>query len=146
MSGVVSDVFSALVLFGLAGGSTGWDIIRRKDMDEHTQDRLVVLSEDGGTAPEMATTSGIGDAALGDPAVLLTVRAGASDSDASAAKAADIILLLHGQRNVVLGSTLYYRIRTRTLEPIFAGFDDKGRPRHTISFQLLRDVGVGHSI
>jgi hypothetical protein len=103
-----------------------------------------MVSEDGGVSPEIRESAGIGDSALEDPGVMVTVRAKAWDGDASRAKADAILSALHGQRNIVLfaGSDTYLRIRAQTPEPIFAGFDDQGRPLHTISFRMLRLVGV----
>lgn len=121
----------------LAGGTTGWDLIRRKMGDDPIKDQVVVVAEDGGPLPEIHAVSGIGDAAVKDLGVLITVRAVQWDGDASKAKAAAVLAALHGQRNVTLGSTVYYRVRAMTPEPVFAGFDDTGRPRHTVAFRLL---------
>jgi len=135
--GAVSDVFTFLEAQGLAGGSTAWDLLRRRQMDAPTSNQLVVVSEDGGAAPEIAATSGIGDSALQDPAVQVFVRAGPWDGDAAAAKAQAIFDALHGQRNITVGAHAYLRVRAMTPEPVFLGFDDQGRPGHTISFALL---------
>lgn len=137
----VDDVFAYLVAQNLVKGSTGWAALRRK-MDDAVPDRLVVVGEDGGPAPEMPATVGLGSAALADPGVLVSVRAGAWDSDVSRAKGMAILQALHGLRNVELvsGGALYYGIRAQTPEPVFAGYDDRGRPLHTISFRLLTDA------
>lgn len=139
--GVVDDVYSYLAAQALAGGATGWDLLRRRLMDAPAGDQLVVVSEDGGAAPEWPEAAGIGDSALTAPGVLVTVRAGAGDSDASYEKAQAIYSDLHGKRDVTLmsGGAQYLSIRSRTPEPIFAGFDDRSRPLHTVSFLLLRE-------
>jgi hypothetical protein len=111
--------------------------------DAPAENQLVVVTEDGGSEPEIsvpASPGGIGDSALHDIGVLVTVRAGPWDGDASAVKAQEIFDALHGQRSITLGSMPYMRVRARTPEPIFAGFDDNGKPRHTIAFMLLREA------
>ena len=102
-------------------------------------DQAVVVAEDGGPSGEIHTASGMGDSAIQDRGVMVMVRAAAWDGDASRTKAAAILAALHGLRNVQLvsGGTLYYRVRAMTPEAVFAGFDDTGRPRHTIAFRLL---------
>lgn len=140
--GAVSDVYTFLLAQGLAGGSTGWDLLRRRLMDSPTADQTVVVTEDGGNLPEIREDAGIGDSALQDAGVLVTVRAGAWDGDASLTKVLEIYQDLHGKRNIVLDTTTYLRVRARTPEPIFVGFDDQGRPRHTISFLLLVDAPI----
>jgi len=137
---VVSDVYAYLEAQGLAGGSTGWTLVRRRLMDAPAEDQLVAVQEDGGLAPESAASAGIGDSAMQDIGVQVMVRAVPWDGDACAAKAQAIFAALHGQRDITLGSTLYYRVRALTPEPIFLGFDDRGRPRHTISFYCLTDL------
>lgn len=144
---VVADVFTFLEDEGLAGGSTEWDLLRRRIADgKHVKDQLVVVSEDGGLTPEIATTQGIGDSALSDTGVLITVRSKAHDGDAGLAKGFEILRALHGRRNATLGDSgdaLYFRVKAMTPEPIFAGFDDENRPLHTIAFRLLSQVVVG---
>ena len=122
---------------GLAGVPTAWSLTRRRDTDAPLTDQLVVVSEDGGPPPEIKTAGGIGSAALRDSGVLVTIRGKAWDSDASMVKATAIHTALHGLRNATVGATLYYRVRALTPEPIFAGFDSTGRPRHTVGFRLL---------
>lgn len=136
--GVVDDVYNYLLNSGLAGGGSGWTLVRRRLLD--SPDKCVVVQEDGGVGPEIATASGLGSAALADPAVLVTVRAEAWDGDATRTKAEAIHAALHGQRGVSLVSagTVYLGVRAQTPEPVFAGFDGNGRPLHTISFRLLR--------
>lgn len=141
----IDDVYTKLGPapgLGLAGGSTGWGLTVRRLADPPTPgfvDQHVVLTEDGGPPPEIKTVDGIGNAAVKDEGVLVTVRAAAWQSDVSKAKALAIFQALHGLLNVQLvsGGTTYYRVRALTPEPIFAGFDEKGRPRHTIAFRLL---------
>lgn len=139
--GAVSDVYAYLGAQGIAGGSTGWSLLRRQVSDAAgVLDQLVVVSDDGGATPEMAAAVGIGDAAFGDAGVLITVRAGEHDGDASQAKAEEILAALHGQFGVLIGSTTYLRVRALTAEPTFAGFDDRGRPLHTLGVRMLRAV------
>lgn len=140
---IVDDLYAYLESTGFTGGSTGWAAMRRRLMDEPALDQVVVITEDGGPPPEIAAGEGIGDAALADVGVLLTVRAAQWDGDASYVKAEDIRTALHGLRDVVLGASgaaSYLRVRAMTPEPVFLGYDDRGRPRHTIAFRLLRAV------
>lgn len=138
----VDDVLTYLESQGLAGGATGWTVLRRRLMDSPAPDQLIVVSEDGGSPPEIAVSSGLGEDALSDPGVLVTVRAGAWDGDASRAKAQAIHSALHGIRSTALvsGGTVYLGIRAMTPEPVFVGFDSQGRPLHTIAFRLLTVV------
>jgi hypothetical protein len=140
----VDDVFEYIKAQNIAGGGSGWTLLRRRITDT-TVDQTVVVTEDGGNPPEIPQASGIGDSALEDPGVMVTVRGKAWDSDASRDKADDVLLALHGKIGIVLsppnGDT-YLRIRAQTPAPIFAGYDDQGRPLHTISFRMLRLVGV----
>ena len=145
--GAVADVGTYLTAQGLVGGLTGWDLIRRRIMDTPVKDTVVVLMEDGGPPPEYKPVGGdaedafgIGDAALKDVGVHVLVRAQEWDSDASLAKAQAIFDALHGRRGITLGSTMYLRIAAMTPEPIFTGYDEQGRPRHTIAFRLLSGV------
>jgi hypothetical protein len=140
--GVVDDLYTYIGAQNLAGGSTGWQLLRRRMLDPESGgvDQQVTISEDGGEAPEIKANNGIGDSALSNPGALITVRAAAWDSDASFAKAAAILAALHGQlsSSLVGSGTVYFRVRTLTSEPVFAGFDDQGRPIHTIGLRLLR--------
>lgn len=134
----VDDVYAYLEDQGLAGGSTDWDILRRREMDEPVADQLVVVSEDASQGdPEMPAASGIGDSAELDIGVHITVRGEAWDGDSTVAKAIEIHDALHGLLDTEVGSTTYLRVRARTAEPVFVGFDDNGRPNHTIAFLLL---------
>ena len=135
--GVVSDVQTYLESQNLIGGSTGWDSVRRRMHDN--QDQVVAISEDGGPAPEQPASSGVGSAALGDPGVQVMVRGTRWNSDATYDKAEAIRADLHGQRDTTLDATTYYRVRSMTPEPIFLGFDENGRPMHSIAFRLMRD-------
>jgi hypothetical protein len=140
----IDDVFEYIKAQAIAGGNTGWNLLRRRITDT-TSDQLVVVAEDGGPEPEIPTAGGIGDSAQEDPAVMVTVRAKAWDGDASRDKADDVLLALHGKFDIVLAppnGDRYLRIRAQTPAPIFAGYDEQGRPLHTISFRMLRLVGV----
>lgn len=139
---VVEDVYTYLEVQALAGGSTGWKLLRRRLTDDKDiPDKTVVVVEDGGPLPEIEEAEGIGDEAQRDLGVRIGVRGTAWDGDATSAKAQDILNALHGLRNVRLtgsGGTLYLRVRSLTPEPVFVGFDDRGRPQHTVAFRLLR--------
>lgn len=139
LTSAVDDVYQYLLAQGAFGGVTGWDGLKRRMMDSPAKDQCVVIQEDGGEVSEMAVAEGLGSAALSNPGVLVTVRAAQWDSDASLAKANEIKALLHSQRDVTLvaGGSVYFGIRAMTPEPIFAGYDDVGRPLHTIAFRLL---------
>lgn len=136
----VDDVYAYLTTQALIGGASGWSGFARRLMD--TPDKVVVIQEDGGGLSEQSAASGIGDSALKDPGVLVTVRAAAWDGNASFAKAQAIRLALHGLRGTSLsaGGDVYFGISALTPEPIFAGYDGNGRPLHTISFRLLRSA------
>lgn len=138
----VDDVYSYILAQNLAGGATGWTLIKRRVMDAPAADQLVVVSEDGGERSEQSAPSGIGDSALREPGVLVTVRAGAWDGNASLSKANAIRSALHGLRGTSLvgGGVVYFGVRAMTPEPVFAGFDGTGRPMHTIGFRLLRSA------
>jgi len=103
------------------------------------RDAAVVVGEDGGAQPEIAAPAGIGDSAMGDAGVLVTVRAAQWKSNDSFAKAAEILVALHGLLDVMVGSTQYLRVVALTSEPVFAGFDEQGRPLHTVAFRLLAE-------
>lgn len=137
MANAASDVFDFIVAQGLTTG--GWSILMRKIMDD--SDQLIVVQEDGGTV-EMPASAGIGSQVMADKGVLVTVRAKESESDVSFAKANAILVALHGLRGVELvsGGDTYLGIRALTPEPVFAGFDDRGRPLHTVALRLLTDA------
>lgn len=134
--GVVDDVQTRLEDQGLIGGSTDWASFRRRLSDD--SDRQVVITEDGGPSPEFPAASGLGSSAVADPGVQVLVRGLPWDSDASQAKAEAIRADLHGLVDITINGTRYIRIRALTPEPIFVGFDDNGRPQHTIAFRLMR--------
>lgn len=136
--GVVQDFYDFLEDQGVGNGATGWRLVRRRRHDEY--DQLIVLEEDGGPPPQMAAARGLGESALMDPAVQITVRAAPWDGDASEAKAQEIWDLLHGLRCTVIGSTEYMRVVARTSGVIFAGYDERGRPLHTCSYRAMRTV------
>jgi hypothetical protein len=106
-------------------------------MDSPAADQLVVVSEDGGPLPEIKEAQGIGDAALEDLGVMVRVRAKAWEGDESLLKAQEVLDALHGLRAAMVGSREYLRVRALTPEAIFAGFDDDGRPHHTVAFRML---------
>lgn len=136
--GVVSDVRSHLVSEGLVEGSTGWTCTRRRVHD--ATDQLVVITEDGGAPPTgVHAASGVGSAVLEDPAAQVLVRGAAWDADASYDKAEAIREELDGASGSV-GSGSYHRIIAQTSEPLFVGYDESGRPQHTISFRFLTDA------
>jgi hypothetical protein len=136
--GAVADVQSYLETQGIIGGSTGWVSSRRRLHDgDGSLDKIVVVTEDGGGTPEFKASSGLGDAAIKRPAVQVMVRGEEWDSDASLAKAQAIFTALHSVTGTI-GAGSYLGVHARTSEPIFAGFDERGRPLHTISFVLVK--------
>jgi hypothetical protein len=136
----VDDVVAHITAQGLVAGSTGWDVLRRRMMDAPSKDQLVVVQEDGGPAPEIKVGDGIGDSAMKDVGVLVTVRATQWKSDDSRVKAQQVFDALHGLRSATVGSRTYLRVMALTPEPIWVGFDEQGRPRHTIAFRLLAEM------
>ncbi len=138
--GVVTDVFTYLEAQGVAGGSTEWALLRRRVMDQEVTDQLVVVTEDGGGAPEIAESPGIGDSALKDLGVQVLVRGNPWDGDSSLTKAVEVFDTLHGLLDTLVGATTYLRVKAQTGEPVFVGFDERGRPQHTLSFLLLASV------
>lgn len=138
--GVVDDVYTYLEAQSITGGATGYQAVRRRVIDP--PDKIVVLTEDGGQAPEIGTDEGIGDAAYRDAGVQVRVRADAWNGDASQAKAQEVYDALHGLLGATVGATTYQRIAAMTPEPVFIGFDDKGRPEHTIAFRMATPQGA----
>lgn len=137
----VDDVFAYLTAQGLAGGTTGWDLKKRRMMDgTGVADQMIVLHEDGGPTPEIKVADGLGDSAMKDVGVFVTVRAGQWKSDDSRAKAQAILDLLHGKLATTIGSTTYLRVMALTPEPVWIGFDEQSRPQHTIAFRLLAEM------
>ena len=140
--GVVADVQTYLEAQGIIGGATGWKSLRRAIVDgpgDDSFDQLVSIREDGGFAAEVKAAEGIGDAAIGRPAVLLTVRAKKADGDASGAKAQEIFSALNSFIGT-MGVGYYLVVNARTSGPVFAGFDERGRPLHTIGFVLMMSL------
>lgn len=140
MASTVENVASFLEAEGLAGGSTEWILMRRRIMDTPKTNQLVVVSEDGGPPSEIPAAEGIGDSAMRDSGVIVTVRADPWDGDSSSGKAEEIRDALHGLIAADVGEQMYHRVRAMTSEPVFAGFDDKNRPLHTIAFRLLSSI------
>lgn len=99
----------------------------------------MVISEDGGPTPDLPSAQGVGSGAVEDAGVQVLVRSQPWDSDDSLAKAEAVRSDLHGERSLTLNGTRYLRVRAMTPDPVFAGFDDDGRPTHTIAFRLMRD-------
>lgn len=139
--GIVDDFYDYLESEGLAGSSSDWPLVRRRVFDSpQTQNqRLVVLTEDGGFEPETPAPSGsMGDAALSEPAFQVRIRGEAWDSDSAHDKAMDIMGALHGLLNQTIGGQIYLRVKAQTAEPVFIGFDEKNRPEFTQSFRAVR--------
>jgi len=137
----VQDVYDFLLAQGLAGGSTEWGLVRRRIADSpQLANQAVVVTEDGGYPPEIPSSVGIGDSAMKDIGVQVLVRGEPWDGDGSLAKAVEIYDALHGKRRITLGSVEYLRVVAQTPEPVFLGFDETGRPRHTTSYLLLVEV------
>ena len=135
--GAVADVQTFLESAGIIDGATGWPSVRRRVHDG--SDQQVVITEDGGLPPMVPAATGMGDGALKIPAVHFSVRGEEWDGDASAAKAQEIMDALIGADGTI-GSTHYLVVSAQTASPIFIGFDDKGRPRHTIAFKMMTSV------
>lgn len=135
--GAVSDVQTYLAAQSVVDGATGWTSVRRRMHDQ--ADKLVVISEDGGPPPDMPASSGVGSGALKDPGVQVIARGEPWDGDSSRSKAQDVYDALHGLRDTTLGATTYLRVRAMTSEPVFLGFDENGRPSHSIAFRLKTD-------
>jgi hypothetical protein len=136
--GAVLDAQAYLEAEGIIGGSTGWTSLRRRIHDgDGRLNKIVAIGEDGGDAAEVKASAGIGDAAIGKPAVLITVRAEEYDGDASSTKAAEIFTALNGLSGTI-GSNDYLVVHARTSEPVFVGYDERERPLHTISFVFMK--------
>jgi hypothetical protein len=133
---LVNDVQSYLADVSLVDGSTGWPSVRRR-VNDQMGDALVVITEDGGLEPETPSETGIGSATFREPAVQVRVRAGAWDGDAAYAQSQAIFDVLHGARNVTMGSTFYHRVKAQTASPVFIGYDEQGRPEFTTSFRAV---------
>lgn len=136
--GIVDDAQTFLRDEGIVDGSTGWPSVQRRVHDQ--SDRLVVLTEDGGLPPEIPAEGGIGSAALGTPAVQIRIRGGPWEGTETQAKAEEILRALHGNQSLVIDGTTYRSVAAQTDEPVFMGFDDNGRPEHTVSIHMTRAV------
>ena len=143
---MVKDVADFIEAEGLAGPGTDWQISHRRLFEG--EDRMVVVTEDGGLEPEIKTERGIGSGALEEPVVQIRVRGRPWHSDEAAAKLNEIKAALHSQLHTTIGSGYYLRVKAQTAEPVFIGFDigsgsdqgRKGRPEFTMSFRCLRRV------
>lgn len=137
---LASDLQTYLAAQGHIDGATGWTSVRRRLHDK--VDKLVVITEDGGPAPEIATATGLGSAAFRDPAAQVLVRGEPWQSDEVVTKAQDIYDELHGRLAVTLGSTTYDRVVAQSSGPIPLGFDENGRFQVTISFRCAVSQGA----
>ena len=134
----IDDVQAYLIEQGVIGGSTDWPTTLRRSHDGTP--RLVVLRGDAGPQPELPAETGIGDSAIGDPGVHVTVRGAPDEAPEAEAKAREIIDHLHGLFAVEMGSTEYMRVTALTPEPVDVGVDDRARPIFTVAFRLARLV------
>ena len=141
--GLVDDVYARLESEAIAGSSTDWSLFRRRLNDSAQQQ--VVLTEDGGFEPETWSAEGIGDSALEEPAIQVRVRGNPWDRDGAYAKAMEVMRSLHSILRETVGETIYLRIKAQTSEPVFIGFDEKGRPGFTQSFRAVRPVAATSS-
>ena len=132
--GVVSDVQDYLEEEGLVDGSTEWQSLRRNRQDK--QDKIVVITEDGGPEPEIYKATGIGDAAVRDSGVQILVRAERLNGDAAQEQAQAIYDALHGLTDTTLGETEYIRVVALTSEPSFLQ-DENERPLVTWAYRLM---------
>lgn len=129
----VQDVYDFILAEGLAGGATGWALVRR-NIEDHPGDQLVGVTEDGGSPPEM------GSAAVREPGVQVRVRGAANDGDGVQAKAEAIFSALHGLANAVsVGGGTYLRVEAMTSGPVMFR-DDKKRWNATTTYMLLGEL------
>lgn len=134
MIDLAADVQAYLIAQGHVDGSTGWPSTRGALHDE--SDQMVQIATDIGPPPELPASEGLGSAALTHPAALVTVRGKAYKRDAAQAKAAEIHDALNGLLGATLGSTEYLNVRAAGSQ--FAQvFDDKARPRFSMSYRAL---------
>jgi len=137
---IVADFQAYLADEELVDGTTGWPSVRRR-VNDTMGDQLVILTEDGGMDPETPAPLGsLGDEALMEPAVQVRVRGEPWDGDSAREKAGEIFTALHGLLRVEMYEAYYLRIKAQTAEPVFIGFDERGRPEFTISFRAQRAV------
>jgi hypothetical protein len=144
----VADLQTYLDDQGIIDGSTDWPSVRRRLHDGTVAEpvnQLVVLTEDGGPQPETPADEGMGDCAWRFPTVQVRVRGDRLDSDAAEAKAQEIYDALHGQLGVTMGEVEYAGVHALS-EPLFIGFDEKGRPEFTFSVQMTRPVRIPASL
>lgn len=132
-SSLVGDLQTYLRAQGFVDGSTEWVSARHQPHDG--QDRLVVLSADGGPAPEVGASAGLGSAAARSPGVQVLCRGRAGKGDEAEAKARQILDHLNGRTGVTMDGTYYWGVETVASDPIAVGADDNNRPQFTVSFR-----------
>jgi hypothetical protein len=130
----VADVQAYLESGGLIGESTEWPSVRRRVHDN--SDRLVILTEDGGTPPPLYATQGLGESSSATVGVQVRVRGAPWLSDEALALGRAITAALHSLAGIAIGSQTYEVVTALTADPVFIGFDEKGRPEFTMSFRL----------
>lgn len=136
----VADVQTYLAAQGLVDGATQWPSVRRTmgdDADPDQPSRLVGIMEDGGPPPDIPADQGVGVAADVDPGVQVLVRGAPWDGDGCVAQCEAIRTALHGLQDATLGATTYIRVRAMTPQPVWLGYDGKGRPTCSVAFRLL---------
>jgi len=134
----VADVIAYLAATGLVDGSTSWTSSPRLVHDE--VDRLVVVAEDGGPAPELG--GGSFDGPIRTEGVRVVVRGSCYEGDAAAAKATEIRDALHGLAGETLGATRYEGVWAMTSAPVWIGFDENRRPEFSTGFRLMSPAPV----
>ncbi|MFP3947153.1 MAG: minor capsid protein [Longimicrobiales bacterium] len=132
-SSLVSDLQTYLAAQGIVDGDTDWVSTRHQPHDG--QARLVTIAVDGGPAPEVGTSQGLGSAAARNPGVQVRCRGRAGKGDEAEAKAREILDHLHGRTGVTMDGTRYWGIEAVTSDPIEVGADDNNRPEFSISFR-----------
>lgn len=140
--GLVADVVAYLQSLSpeIMDGSTEWRSVMR-NMNDGMGDQLIVFREDGGTEPETPSEPGtMGDSALMEPSIHVTVRGRPQQGNVAVAKAQEIQDALHGLLRVQMGSTHYMRVKAQMPEPLFYRYDERERPLVTQSFRALRAV------
>jgi hypothetical protein len=134
----VRDLQAYLMAEGLIDGSSGWPSSRSGAHDD--SERLVVFAPDGGSSPEIPAVSGIGDTAMQDPAVHVTVRGAVGERDEAEEAMEALRFAAHGKTSTSMGSILYFRVAARS-EPVMY-FDDRNRPNFTVSFRMMSLVPI----
>jgi hypothetical protein len=122
---VVSDLFAFLVASPQDIEAGGWKLVRR-GMHDGNAHQMIVLTEDGGPAPEIAAADGIGASAWGFSNVQVRVRGNPWDGDSARAKLAEVFDLLDSRPGLIMNDQRYDMIQATTTEPA-AFMDDKGR-------------------